>query len=112
MDHGVYARLGETVKSHHADVRIICATTENPTSSLLNTFVRRIPIIIQLPNFSDRPAKEKIDLLKVMVSMEAARIQRRISLSEDVVKALIEVFLWKCRSAKIECATCDCARVP
>ncbi len=89
MDHGVYARLGETVKSHHADVRIICATTENPTSSLLNTFVRRIPIIIQLPNFSDRPAKEKIDLLKVMVSMEAARIQRRISLSEDVVKALI-----------------------
>ena len=46
MDHGVYARLGETVKSHHADVRIICATTENPTSSLLNTFVRRIPIII------------------------------------------------------------------
>ena len=77
------------MKSHHADVRIICATTENPTSSLLNTFVRRIPIIIQLPNFSDRPAKEKIDLLKVMVSMEAARIQRRISLSEDVVKALI-----------------------
>ena len=60
MDHGVYARLGETVKSHHADVRIICATTENPTSSLLNTFVRRIPIIIQLPNFGDRPAKEKL----------------------------------------------------
>jgi transcriptional regulatory protein LevR/transcriptional regulator with AAA-type ATPase domain len=89
MDHGTYARLGETVKTHRADVRIICATTENPTSSLLNTFVRRIPIIIQLPNFNDRPAKEKIDLLKVMVSMEASRIQRRIALSEDVVKALI-----------------------
>lgn len=89
MDHGTYSRLGETVKNRHADVRIICATTENPTSSLLNTFVRRIPIIIQLPNFVDRPAKEKIDLLRVMISMEASRIQRKISLSEDVVKALI-----------------------
>ncbi|MBO0441768.1 sigma-54-dependent transcriptional regulator [Candidatus Enterococcus ikei] len=89
MDHGTYSRLGETVKNRRADVRIICATTENPTSSLLNTFVRRIPIIIQLPNFVDRPAKEKIDLLRVMISMEASRIQRKISLSEDVVKALI-----------------------
>jgi len=89
MDHGTYSRLGETGKSRKADVRIICATTENPTSTLLNTFVRRIPIIIQLPNFNDRPATEKIDLLKVMVSMEASRIQRRIALSEDVVKALI-----------------------
>jgi transcriptional regulatory protein LevR/transcriptional regulator with AAA-type ATPase domain len=89
MDHGTYSRLGETVKNRHADVRIICATTENPTSSLLNTFVRRIPIIIQLPNFIDRPAKEKIDLLRVMISMEASRIHRTISLSEDVVKALI-----------------------
>ena len=89
MDHGTYSRLGETTKSNRADVRIICATTENPASSLLNTFVRRIPIIIQLPNFSDRPAKEKVELVKVMVAIEANRIQRKISLSEDVVKALI-----------------------
>lgn len=89
MDHGTYSRLGETTKTRRSNVRIICATTENQASSLLQTFVRRIPIIIQLPNFSDRPATEKIDLLKVMVSMEATRIQRKISLSEDVVKALI-----------------------
>ncbi|MGH2221104.1 sigma 54-interacting transcriptional regulator, partial [Enterococcus faecalis] len=37
MYHGVYARLGETVKSHDADVRIMCATTEKPNYSLLNT---------------------------------------------------------------------------
>ncbi|MGC6769094.1 sigma-54-dependent transcriptional regulator [Enterococcus sp. LJL128] len=89
MDHGTYSRLGETTKNNHADVRIICATTENPASSLLNTFVRRIPIIIQLPNFNDRPAKEKVELVKIMVALEASRIQRKISLSEDVVKALI-----------------------
>ncbi|MGL4696185.1 sigma 54-interacting transcriptional regulator [Enterococcus larvae] len=89
MDHGTYSRLGETTKTNHADVRIICATTENPASALLNTFVRRIPIIIQLPHFNNRPAKEKVELVKIMVAMEANRIQRKITLSEDVVKALI-----------------------
>ncbi|MGY3766188.1 sigma 54-interacting transcriptional regulator [Vagococcus vulneris] len=89
MDTGKYARLGETTKQNSANVRIICATTEDPSSALLNTFVRRIPITIQLPNFVDRPEKEKVDLVRVMMSMEAKRIQRRIILTDDVVKALI-----------------------
>lgn len=89
MDHGSYSRLGETRKSHQAEVRIIGATTEDPNSTLLDTFVRRIPINIQLPSFAVRPATEKIDLVKMMVSHEAHRIQRTLSLTEDVVKALI-----------------------
>ncbi|MEL5941088.1 sigma 54-interacting transcriptional regulator, partial [Tetragenococcus halophilus] len=89
MDHGTYSRLGETGKHHSAEVRIIGATTEDPNSTLLDTFVRRIPINIQLPSFVSRPAFEKVDLVKVMVSHEAHRIQRTISLTEDVVKALI-----------------------
>ncbi|WP_289942733.1 sigma-54-dependent transcriptional regulator [Tetragenococcus halophilus] len=89
MDHGTYSRLGETGKHHSAEVRIIGATTEDPNSTLLDTFVRRIPINIQLPSFVSRPAFEKVDLVKVMVSHEAHRIQRMISLTEDVVKALI-----------------------
>ncbi|HLQ40281.1 MAG TPA: sigma 54-interacting transcriptional regulator [Tetragenococcus sp.] len=89
MDHGKYSRLGETGKKHQAEVRIIGATTEDPNSTLLDTFVRRIPINIQLPSFAVRPAAEKIDLVKMMVSREAKRIERTISLTEDVVKALI-----------------------
>lgn len=89
MDYGMYSRLGETVKTRQADVRIVGATTEDPGSTLLDTFMRRIPINIQLPAFKQRPASEKVDLVKVMVGLEANRIQRRISLKEDVVKALI-----------------------
>ncbi|NKZ27044.1 sigma-54-dependent transcriptional regulator [Vagococcus lutrae] len=89
MDHGKYSRLGETTKESRADVRIISATTEDTTSYLLQTFVRRIPIHIQLPSFEQRQTKEKIDLVKLMVGMESERIQRSISLTEDVVKALI-----------------------
>ncbi|MGM9902945.1 MAG: sigma-54-dependent transcriptional regulator [Enterococcus sp.] len=89
MDHGTYSRLGETTKSHEANVRIVGATTEDPGSALLETFVRRIPINIKLPAFEKRPANEKIDLVKIMIAHEANRTQRKISLTEDVVKALI-----------------------
>ncbi len=89
MDHGTYSRLGETTKSHEANVRIVGATTEDPGSALLETFVRRIPINIKLPAFDRRPANEKIDLVKIMIAHEANRTQRKISLTEDVVKALI-----------------------
>lgn len=89
MDHGTFSRLGETTKQHQADVRIIGATTEDPSSSLLATFVRRIPINIQLPTFDKRPALEKVELVKILVAQEAKRIQREISLTEDVVKALL-----------------------
>lgn len=61
MDHGKYSRLGETTKESRVDVRIISATTEDTTSYLLQTFVRRIPIHIQLPSFEQRQTKEKID---------------------------------------------------
>lgn len=89
MDHGLYNRLGEVGKTRQAEVRIVCATTENPNSTLLDTFLRRIPIHIQLPSFEKRSPQEKIDFIQLMVSQEATRIQRRISLTEEVIKALI-----------------------
>lgn len=89
MDHGTYNRMGETGKTRRADVRIVGATTEDPRSALLETFVRRIPINIQMPAFNERPVIEQIDLVRIMVAIEANRIQRRIILSEDVVKALL-----------------------
>jgi len=89
MDHGTYSRLGETTKNHHANVRLVCATTEDPKSALLQTFVRRIPITIQLPAFNNRSAKERLELLKALLSIEANRINKQIRLTEDVVQALL-----------------------
>lgn len=89
MDHGVFNRLGEIGKNHQAEVRIIGATTETTSSALLDTFLRRIPIHIQLPSFEQRTPQEKIAFIQLMVSQEASRIKRRISLTEEVIKALI-----------------------
>lgn len=89
MDHGCYSRLGETEKNHTADVRIVGATTEDLHSYLLDTFIRRIPINIQMPPFNSRPANEQIELVRVLIAIEADRINRKITLTKDVVKALI-----------------------
>ena len=89
MDHGTYNRLGETAKNHHADVRIVCATTEDPESSLLSTFVRRIPITIQMPSFKQRTMRERLGLLRHLLIIEANRIQKNITLNENVVQALL-----------------------
>ncbi|ARW27135.1 Transcriptional regulatory protein LevR [Pediococcus acidilactici] len=89
MDHGTYSRLGETAKTHHANVRLVCATTEDPESTLLQTFVRRIPITIQLPPFNKRSPEERIELLRSLVTIEANRTNKEITLTEDVVQALL-----------------------
>ncbi|WP_407370736.1 sigma 54-interacting transcriptional regulator [Carnobacterium sp.] len=89
MDTGTFQPMGETEKRYSANVRIICATTEDPSSALLKTFVRRIPVTIQLPAFNERPANERIQLLKLLLSIEANRINKRIVIEENVVKALL-----------------------
>lgn len=89
MDHGTYSKLGEITKVHHADVRLICATTEDPESSLLKTFVRRIPITIQMPQFEARSVREQLALLERLLTLEANRTQKNITVTEDVVKALL-----------------------
>lgn len=89
MDTGTYSRLGETGKNRQANVRIVCATTEDPKSTFLDTFMRRIPINIHLPSFKERPVTEQLDLVKLLTGLEANRIQRKITLNEEVVKGLI-----------------------
>lgn len=89
MDHGTYSRLGETDKAHHANLRLICATTEDPESSLLATFVRRIPIVVQMPSFNSRTMRERFGLLRQMLLIEANRIHKKIYFDEDVARSLI-----------------------
>ncbi|MEM5846436.1 transcription antiterminator BglG, partial [Pediococcus pentosaceus] len=55
----------------------------------LQTFVRRIPITIQLPPFNKRSPEERIELLRSLVTIEANRTNKEITLTEDVVQALL-----------------------
>lgn len=89
MDTGTYSKLGETERRHKATVLIIGATTEDPESSLLKTFVRRIPILIRIPSFEERSYKDKIKILKFLLAIEANRVQKPIKIDAESMKALI-----------------------
>jgi len=67
---------------------IIAATTE-ARGILLETFRRRIPVIIELPPLRDRPLQERLGLIELFTRRESTRLNRPIRLSGRA----LEVFL-------------------
>lgn len=89
MDKGVYRRLGETNEERTADVFIISATTENPESSLLKTFTRRIPMIIKLPPLKERGMRERFNLISKFFRAESSRLNKPIKVSANSLRAFL-----------------------
>lgn len=89
LDKGKYRRLGETENSRTANVMITAATTEDPESSLLLTFRRRIPMIIDLPSINDRPITERYILIENFFSQEAQRVGKEITIRFYVIRSLL-----------------------
>lgn len=89
MDKGMYRRMGESENTRKAKVRIIAATTEEPQSVLLHTFLRRVPVIIQLPSLEMRTLKERLMFIYQFFWEESRRIKVPIKVSKEVIKALL-----------------------
>lgn len=89
LDKGIFKRIGETENKRKADVRLIFATTENPENQFLQTFLRRIPLIVKIPALQDRPLKEKLELIKNFYKKEAVNIKKDILVSSQVINLLI-----------------------
>ena len=88
MDRGIYRALGDTT-TRQASVMLVGATSEDPSSSLLNTFVRRFPVVIHLPGLDVRPVEERLALIEVFLREEASRIGKAIVVSPLVLLALL-----------------------
>lgn len=89
IDHGIYRRLGETDRSRSAKVFIIGATTENVQDSLLKTFLRRMPVAIQLPLLAERPAIERLQFIELFFSQEQKIIEVPVKVSKEVIISLL-----------------------
>jgi transcriptional regulator with AAA-type ATPase domain/transcriptional regulatory protein LevR len=89
IDHGTYRRLGESEGIRSAKVLIIAATTENVDSSLLRTFTRRIPMIMHLPNLSERTLEERFYLLNLFFVNESKRLGTSIKVSVNSIRAFL-----------------------
>lgn len=89
IDDGKYRRLGQSAKSENIQVMIIGATTENADSSLLDTFKRRIPMIIELPPLKNRSLEEKFLLVSKILQREANAINRKIIVKAECLANLL-----------------------
>lgn len=89
IDKGLYRRLGETQSERSVKVMLIAATSEPINSSLLISFKRRIPVLIELPALESRPVEERFQLVKLFFQREAQRIGKSLYIPEEVTGALL-----------------------
>ncbi|WP_055665119.1 sigma 54-interacting transcriptional regulator [Desnuesiella massiliensis] len=89
MDRGTFRRLGETESERNASVLIVSATTENPDSTLLKTFTRRIPMVIRIPSLSERSLEERFNLISQFFREETSRLGRQIRVSVNSMRAFL-----------------------
>lgn len=89
IDTGYYRRLGDSEKNCFAQVLLIGATTEPLESVMLSTFLRRIPMVIDLPNINERGIDERFDLLHLYFNREYEKLQKKIVVQRGVMKSLL-----------------------
>lgn len=117
MDQGVFRRLGESSGWRRAQVRLVFATTVQPEAVngsgeavMLETFLRRIPLIVRVPSYAERPLGEKLQLIQFLFHKEALRLKRPIQVSGQVIKVLASTALkgnigYLENAVKLSCAT-------
>lgn len=93
LDRREFRRMGEVEQQRKVTVRIIAATTEEPDSALLKTFLRRIPLVIHLPELAARPLGERFALIQFLLAKEAEHIQTDIRVTQEALWALL---LYRC----------------
>lgn len=91
IDNGIFSRMGESQKTRHSSVLIICATTEDTNSALLQTFLRRIPMNIQIPSFDDWSYQEKVELVKFLFQRETKRINKNLLVDRGVFEIILSL---------------------
>lgn len=93
LDKSLYHRLGEVESTKKAQVLIIAATTENPHSTMLQTFLRRIPVLIELPELEKRDPGERMAIIFESFKEEAALVKTTIRVDREVLESLV---LYQC----------------
>jgi sigma-54 dependent transcriptional regulator of gfr operon len=88
LDNGVISPLGETKAGHKVEVRLIFATTENIQSNFLQTFIRRIPVQVEIPGINERTQFERESLTKLFFLNQAQHVARSIGVSKQVLGVL------------------------
>ncbi|MBP2098054.1 sigma-54 dependent transcriptional regulator of gfr operon [Enterococcus rivorum] len=85
LDQGIIYRMGDTGDPIPIKTRLFFATTEELASNFLITFIRRIPIQIELPPLKARSRNERLELLYSFLISEQRKIKKQLRVSGQVL---------------------------
>lgn len=88
MDKGIISRMGDSGTNCELNVRLIFATTEG-RETMLDTFLRRIPVDVVLPDFQERTLEEKYELILFLIHQEAKIMKTTFQVSSNVINRLL-----------------------
>ncbi|GCF94110.1 transcription antiterminator BglG [Enterococcus florum] len=88
LDQGLIYRMGDTGNPLKINTRLFFATTEDLQSSFLTTFIRRIPIQIELPTLAERNRTERLELIYSFLLKEQRKLRRTLKVSGQVLQLL------------------------
>lgn len=91
LDKGMYQQMGDNKNYKYVKVRLVCATTESIKDVLIDTFVRRIPITVLLPDFNCREISEKIELINHFYLQESELFHQEIQVSKKIINYLLSI---------------------
>ncbi|HBC2412459.1 TPA: sigma 54-interacting transcriptional regulator [Enterococcus faecium] len=89
MDTGEFSPMGDNSIRKKADVRLVFATTENIYTTFLPTFLRRLPVIVNLPRFQQRPSFERLSLIDEFFVSESKILAKELSVSDALIHFLM-----------------------
>ncbi|CAM3326785.1 sigma 54-interacting transcriptional regulator [Vagococcus fessus] len=89
IDEGKYKPIGENKEWSEAKVRLVFATTEEIDDFLLETFIRRIPIVTKVPSLDARGYQEKKEFLLYFLKNECKSTNRPIFISNELFHFLV-----------------------
>lgn len=89
IDAGQYRQMGDSEHYYNARVLIIAATTEPLESVMLSTFLRRIPMVIDLPTIGERGVDERFELISMFFNGEFQKVCKKIHVQTSVLKSLL-----------------------
>lgn len=87
LDNGYFSPIGSNSKKRYSTARLMFATTMQSTD-FLETFMRRVPIVIEMPSLEKRGLIEKKELINLFLNSESHKVQKDITVTGNALSKL------------------------
>ena len=91
LDTGVFRRVGDNTP--RTSRFMLVGATAKPLTDLLETFLRRMPVLISMPTLSDRPMGERLELVEHFYAEEAEHIGRVLRIPKGALNSILDYSL-------------------